>query len=147
MKPALPRTKDKSPLVEQETAEPVSRRGTETVLVVEDEAMVRQLVCQTLLAHGYTVLEAENADNALQLAANRRDPIQLLLTDVIMPQMNGRDLYQKISRFYPDIRVLFMSGYTNNVIAHHGVLEEGVNFLQKPFTVESLTRKVREVLG
>lgn len=120
--------------------------GTETVLVVEDEPMVRKLARETLEAYRYTVIEAESPNKGLQIASTYEGHIHLLLTDVIMPGMNGRELYEKSAVVRPDLKVLYMSGYTDNVIVHHGVLDEGVNFLQKPFTVLSLTQKVRRVL-
>ncbi|MCB0166927.1 MAG: PAS domain S-box protein [Anaerolineae bacterium] len=121
--------------------------GSETILVVEDEEMVRHLVCETLASHGYKVIEALGPADGLRLAAEQKDIIHLLLTDVIMPNMNGRELYEKMTAFKPDIKVLYMSGYTDNVIVHHGILDEGINFLQKPFTVRMLTRKVKQVLS
>ncbi|GJM40375.1 MAG: hypothetical protein DHS20C20_06570 [Ardenticatenaceae bacterium] len=122
-------------------------QGTETVLVVEDEHLVRQLVCETLTANGYTVLETDNPNNALQIATEGENNIHLLLTDVILPEMNGVVLYQKIAAIDPKIKVLFMSGYTDNVILHHAMLDTEVNFLQKPFTIQGLTQKVRQVLN
>jgi CheY-like chemotaxis protein len=121
--------------------------GTETILVVEDEDMVRKLAVETLEAHGYHVLEAPTPKAGIQQVAEAKAPIDLLLTDVIMPEMNGLVLYQNVVALQPDIKVLYMSGYTDNIIVHHGILDEGVNFLQKPFTVQSLTRIVRQVLG
>jgi PAS domain S-box-containing protein len=120
--------------------------GTETILVVEDEDMVRKLAVETLEAHGYHVLEAPTPKAGIQQVAEAKAPIDLLLTDVIMPEMNGLVLYQNVVALQPDIKVLYMSGYTDNIIVHHGILDEGVNFLQKPFTVQSLTRIVRQVL-
>jgi len=120
--------------------------GTETVMVVEDESMVRKLACETLEAYGYNVIEVESPDNGLHIASTYEGAIQLLLTDVIMPGMNGRELYEKLAVVQPDLKVLYMSGYTDNVIVHHGVLDEGVNFLQKPFTVRGLSQRVRRVL-
>jgi len=128
-------------------AEPASVYGTEAILVVEDEAMVRQLVCETLASYGYKPLEAKDPYEGLQLASENKETLRLLLTDVIMPEMNGRELYHKVSAMIPDIKVLYMSGYTDNIIAHHGVLDEGIDFLQKPFSVQSLTQRVRQVLG
>ncbi|HMQ52141.1 MAG TPA: PAS domain S-box protein [Anaerolineae bacterium] len=128
------------------TKDPLSVCGTETVLVVEDEEMVRKFVCETLEAHGYDVVEAPSPGACLELASGKTT-IDLLLTDVIMPEMNGKDLYQKIAVLHPNSRVLYMSGYINNVVARHSILDEGINFLQKPFTVCDLTRKVREVLN
>jgi two-component system, cell cycle sensor histidine kinase and response regulator CckA len=119
--------------------------GTETVLVVEDEEMVRSLVCETLKAHGYDVVEAKSPTDCLELASGKA-VIDLLLTDVIMPEMDGKELYLKLGAIHPNCRVLYMSGYANNVIGHHGILDEGVHFLQKPFAIRTLARKVRDVL-
>ncbi|MFH2129595.1 MAG: PAS domain S-box protein [bacterium] len=142
----LPRVQQTATLTAVEKPELTSVFGTETVMVVEDEPMVRALACETLKAHGYTVIEAESPKRGLQLASEFEGPIQLLLTDVIMPDMNGREFHEKLAARRPDTKVLYMSGYTDNVIAHHGVLEEGIHFLQKPFTVHDLTHKVRRVL-
>ncbi|MCB9099985.1 MAG: PAS domain S-box protein [Anaerolineales bacterium] len=119
--------------------------GTETVLVVEDEDLVRKLVCEALEACGYDVLEARSPAKGLELASSKAT-IQLLITDIIMPEMNGKEFYQKLRAIHSTTKVLYMSGYTNNVIIHHGILDEGANFLQKPFTVHNLTQKVREIL-
>ncbi len=124
-----------------------SLRGTETILVVEDESAVRQLACETLEAHGYRVLEAENGAAGLEIAAAYEGTIHLLLTDVIMPAMNGRALYEQLARTRSGLKVLYMSGYTDNVIVQHGILVEGTTFLQKPFAIRSLLQKVRAVLG
>jgi PAS domain S-box-containing protein len=121
--------------------------GVETVLVVEDEEMVRNLICESLQAHGYQTIEARNPQEAVQQVANHQGTIHLLLTDVIMPGMNGRELQQQLAAIRPDIRTLYMSGYTDNVIVHHGILYEGVNFLQKPFTIHKLLGKVRQTLS
>lgn len=129
-----------------EPAEGGSLAGTETILLVEDEPGVRQLVRDTLLEHGYRVLEAGQPEQALALALAHTGPIHLLLTDVIMPHMNGRDLYQKVTANRAGLKVLYMSGYTDDIIAHHHVLDQDVAFLQKPFTVYSLLQKVRAVL-
>jgi len=120
--------------------------GTETVLVVEDEEGVRNLVSGTLEAYGYQVLQAKNAEEGLQLASTSTH-IDLLLTDVIMPGMNGRELYEQINAIRPQVKVLYMSGYTDNMIVRDGILEEGTNYLQKPFTIQGLTQKVRTVLS
>ena len=121
--------------------------GEETVLVVEDEEMVRDLICESLQAHGYRTIEARDAEEALQRVAHHEDTIHLLLTDVIMPGMNGRELQQKVVVVRPNIKTLYMSGYTDNVIVHHGILYQGVNFLQKPFTIHNLLGKVRQTLS
>jgi signal transduction histidine kinase len=125
---------------------PVLAPGTETVLVVEDEESVRKLVCDTLAASGYQVIEAKDVNHGLQLAAERQNPIHLLLTDVIMPHMDGRTLYQQMMGLHPELKVLYMSGYTDNVVIQREGLQDGINFLQKPFTLSSLTQKVREAL-
>ncbi len=118
----------------------------ETVLLVEDEDSVRATVRQGLEACGYSVLEARSPGEALLMAERHPAALDLVLTDVVMPMMGGRELVERLRRVRPDIAVLFMSGYTDNIIAHHGVLERGVAFLQKPFTRNVLARKVREAL-
>ncbi|HEX6924332.1 MAG TPA: PAS domain S-box protein [Longimicrobiaceae bacterium] len=141
------------PLVDEEVPVPERRlesslvEGTETVLLVEDEKAVRVLVRRVLDRMGYTVLEAENGQEALEIMANRSEPVDLLLTDVIMPGMSGRELADALQKTHPDLRVLFMSGYTDEAISQHGVLVSGVAFLEKPFTPDILLRRVREVLG
>jgi two-component system cell cycle sensor histidine kinase/response regulator CckA len=120
--------------------------GIETILLVEDEAGVRRLSLTVLETQGYVVLEAPSGDVALQVARSETGPIHLVVTDVVMPGMNGRELWDRLKVLRPDSRVLFMSGYTDDAIARHGVLEPGIAFLQKPFTPFSLAQKVREVL-
>ncbi len=122
------------------------RPNVETILVVEDEENLRHLARQYLQAQGYTVLEAPNGATAIQVCTEYSGPIHLLLTDVIMPGMNGRELAQSILTLRPDTKVVYMSGYTENVIGHNGMLEAGVNLLQKPFSLPALKAKVREVL-
>jgi signal transduction histidine kinase/ActR/RegA family two-component response regulator len=121
-------------------------RGTETVLVVEDEGAVRRLTCRTLEEQGYTVLAAEHPDEALHLDAQHPGAIHLLVTDVVMPGMVGSDLAKRLVASRPEIKVLYTSGYTDDAIVHHGVLDPEVAFLGKPFTPTSLAGKVREVL-
>jgi len=121
-------------------------QGSETILLVEDEESIRLLVLGILRSRGYTVLEAGRPLDALEISRTLDEPIHLLLTDVIMPQMSGREVAEHISAARPDTKVLYMSGYTDQAIAHHGVLNPGVPFLQKPFTPETLAQKVREVL-
>ncbi len=120
--------------------------GTETVLLAEDEAAVRAVARHALERQGYTVLEASSGEAALDLAERHSGRIHLLLTDVIMPGMNGRALALRLSELRPDLRVVYMSGYTEEAITRHGVLEPGLTYVQKPFTPEGLARKVREVL-
>jgi CheY-like chemotaxis protein len=121
--------------------------GTETILLVEDEPMVRDLVKSILQANGYLVLEAEQGLEAIRMVEQHAEPIHLLLTDVILPDgMSGRDIAQHVTSLYPDLKVLYMSGYTDNAIMEHGVLDPEVNFLQKPFHSVDLLYKVREVL-
>ncbi len=122
------------------------QRGRETVLVVEDEPAILLLVSHILQSQGYTVLRANSPQEALETAAAHPDGIALLLTDVIMPEMNGRDLAALMQQTNPGIRSVFMSGYTSDVIARHGVLADGVSFLQKPFSIDTLASKVREAL-
>jgi len=127
-------------------ARAVPVRGTETVLVVEDEVSVRSLVRGVLESHGYRVLEACHGADALAISDQHGGPIHLLLTDVVMPEMSGRDLASRVVPRRPGIRVLYMSGYTDDAIVHNGVLDAGTAFLQKPFTPDALAHKVREVL-
>jgi len=120
--------------------------GTETVLLVEDEAALLKLGTRLLERLGYTVLVASSPAQALRLIETYQGTIHLLLTDVIMPEMSGRDLWQQLRALRPNLKCLFMSGYTADVIAHHGVLDEGVHFLQKPFSKDALATKLRETL-
>jgi CheY-like chemotaxis protein len=121
-------------------------RGTETIAVVDDDAGTRNVVCKVLRANGYNVLEASAGDNAIDRVKQHEGPIHLLITDVIMPAMNGRELSERVRVLRPATRVLFMSGYTDDLILHHGVLDAGIAFLNKPFTPRQLLRKVRDVL-
>jgi PAS domain S-box-containing protein len=120
--------------------------GSETVLLVEDEESVRQLVRDTLTSKGYRVIEAPNGEAGLKVSAEHTGTIEVLITDVVMPGMGGRELAKRVAAARPNIKVLFLSGYTEDAIIHEGVLEPGTAFLQKPFTLQSLSRKVREVL-
>jgi CheY-like chemotaxis protein len=122
------------------------RRGSETVLVVEDEEPVRSLAARFLRGQGYRVLTAGGAGEALRVAENIEGPLDILVTDVVMPGLSGRELSRRLCRRRPALKVLFISGYAEEVIAHHGVLEPGIAFLPKPFTRQRLLRKVRETL-
>ena len=121
-------------------------RGTETVLIVEDEPGVRALARDTLQRRGYSVLEARHGIEALVIGDQHPGTIHLLMADVVMPQMNGREVAERLLRVRPKVKVLYVSGYTEDAIVHHGVLAPGTNFLQKPFTPDDLSEKVREVL-
>jgi CheY-like chemotaxis protein len=133
-------------------SEPVELRrerptgGSETILLVEDEESLRDVVRESLQAFGYTLLEARHGGEALLIAESHAGPIHLLLTDVIMPTMNGAELARQLTLLRPDMNVLFVSGYTDEAIVHHGVLGPGTAFLQKPFSPDQVVRKVREVL-
>ncbi|MFN2354480.1 MAG: ATP-binding protein, partial [Desulfopila sp.] len=132
-------------LPEAETAKSAVT-GHETILLVEDEPMILEMTRVMLEHQGYTVLPAVTPGEAIRLAREHAGEIHLLMTDVVMPEMNGRDLARNLLSLYPDLKRLFMSGYTANVIAHHGVLDEGINFIQKPFTMRDLATKLRNVL-
>ena len=121
------------------------RAGTQTVLVVEDEDGLRELAKRLLERQGYTVLTASNADQALRLF-EQHAPVDVLLTDVVMPGASGPELTRAIAQRWPGLRVIYMSGYTEDSIVHHGVLNPGVAFIHKPFTAGTLGQKIREVL-
>jgi CheY-like chemotaxis protein len=120
---------------------------SETVLLVEDEPMVRRLSREILEMHGYHVLEAMQGDEALRICEQHEGPIHVLLTDVVMPRMSGRELAERVRVLRPDTRILFMSGYTDDAVVRHGIFDEDIPFLQKPFTADVLALKVRAVLG
>ena len=142
----FPRTHEDVSEVQFLQTEKQDLKGTETVLLVEDEESILALAKTILEWHGYTVLPAHDPTTALSLAQSHQDRIDLLITDVVMPGMNGRELNEKLVACNPALKCIFMSGYTANVIAHHGILDEGIHFLAKPFTVSALAEKVREVL-
>lgn len=121
-------------------------RGTETVLLVEDEEKLRKLTRSVLQTSGYNVLEAANGVDALEIATQHHGPIHLLVTDVVMPQLNGRKLAERLADLRPGTKVLYVSGYTDDTVFRHGVLAAKVSFLQKPFSPIDLGKKVREVL-
>jgi len=142
----LPRAEAAPEGAAAEPAAPRAGRGHETVLVVEDDRAVRDVVAATLVQRGYRVLQAPDGVTALKLAAGADGPIHILLTDVVMPGMQGRELAQALTRRHPGLRLLYMSGYTDDAVIRNGVLEEGTPFLQKPFTPEALVLRLREVL-
>jgi PAS domain S-box-containing protein len=142
----LPRVEQAMTKAESAGRGPELARGSETVLVAEDEESVRSLVCETLESLGYKVLEAREPGEALTIVEQYTEPIHLLLTDVVMPQMSGKELAKRLATARPEAKVLYMSGYTDNAVFIHGVLEAGRFFLQKPFAPGTLLRKVREVL-
>jgi PAS domain S-box-containing protein len=129
-----------------EPADQSTVSGTETILIVEDEPAILEVTTLILDRLGYKVLFAGAPGEAIEIARNYKDEIHLLITDVVMPEMNGRDLAKNLLSLYPDMKRVFMSGYTANVIAHHGVLDEGVHFIQKPFSSKDLADKIREAL-
>lgn len=141
----LPRV-DESASLQVKPQEAVAKGRGETILVVEDEESVRRVAAQVLTSSGYLVLEANSGPDALRLVALNREPIDLILTDMMMPGMNGRQLAQVLEEVRPGIKVLYMSGYTDDAMVHRGVFTKQLAFLQKPFSPAKLERKVREVL-
>jgi len=121
-------------------------RGTETILLVEDDPGIRKLIRETLQTHGYSVLEARHGIEAWMIGNQYADPIHLLVTDVVMPQMSGRAVVDRVVPARPGIKVLYISGYADDAVFHHGVVDTGQDFLQKPFSTETLIRKVRTLL-
>lgn len=120
--------------------------GSETVLLVEDENLVRKLVRTILESHGYFVLEAPGGEEAFHICGSYQEPIHLLITDVVMPKMKGAEVADRLRSIYPEMKVLFVSGYTGDMINQHGVLEAGTHFLQKPFAPVDLLNRVRKLL-
>ncbi len=141
------------PIIEGETYNEIDSKknlkkytGNETVLIVEDQAQVRKIAARILEAYNYKVHVASAGNEAIAMIKNQNLSFDLLLTDIVMPDMNGKELYSKLLETNSDFKVLFMSGYTQDVISHHGIMDEDINFIQKPLTVESLTKKVKEVM-
>ncbi len=120
--------------------------NSETILVVEDEPAILKMTQTMLEDVGYTIIACRTPKEAIELVTDHKEKIHMLLTDVVIPEMNGRELAGRIEAIFPGINTLFMSGYTANVIAHHGVLDEGVNFIQKPFAREDMMDKILEIL-
>ena len=142
----LPCVESSDKRVQARTDNPKSSKGAETVLLVEDEELVRNLATEVLRESGYQVLEAKHGNEALIMGKQHDGVIHLMLTDIVMPQMGGRELVEHLAPLRRDMKVLYMSGYTDDAIVHHGVLEEGTAFIGKPFTPDTLARKVREIL-
>jgi len=142
----LPRCEADAAQDQAETAAKPLQRGSETVLLVEDEKAILDTGKAILEYLGYSVLTAGTPGEAIRLVQDHPGDIQLLISDVVMPEMNGRELVERLMAMNPGLKCLYISGYTSSVIAHRGVLDEGVNFIQKPFSVQALASKVREVL-
>jgi signal transduction histidine kinase len=143
----LPSHEAKSVRVTKKSTVLPAERGQETILLVEDELAILEMTTMMLTRLGYTVVAANTPGEAIRLADEYLGRIDLLMTDVVMPEMNGQDLAEKLLSHVPGLKRLFMSGYTANVIKDHGVLDHGVHFLQKPFSMQELSGKVRKVLG
>ncbi len=143
----MPRVEGVSPKKNITEKHHTASHGNETILLIEDDVAVRGIVSDILEDSGYTLLEASCGSEALEICREHKDKIDLLLSDVVMPGMNGRELADQIEAMIPGIAVLFMSGYTDNAIQHHGILEQDTAFIEKPFTKFSLVRKIRDVLG
>ena len=142
----LPRVSEILPAAQEKATKGVRGGGTETLLVVEDEQLVREITIKTLQRHGYTVLEAENGEVALRVVQDYKGRIDLVVTDAIMPVMNGKELADRLKVVLPGIPVMYVSGYTEEVTSVQGIMPEGTFFLQKPFTASGLASKVRQVL-
>jgi CheY-like chemotaxis protein len=148
MKIYLPRVEEAVAVGTRDPAPAAAPQGTETILLVEDQDGVRELACDILRANGYTVFEARHGGEALLICERHPGPLHLLVTDVVMPQMSGRELAERLGPLRPAMRVLYMSGYTEDAVVHQGVRTagSGPGFLQKPFTLATLACKVREIL-
>jgi len=131
----------------EETVRSVETGGSETILVCEDEGQIRKLIFAMLTKLRYHVIEADNAEHALEIVNQNRGPIHLLLTDVVMPQTNGFELARMVNAVRPEIRVLYMSGYTDQRLAGSWIIEPGTPLLQKPFTAAVLDQRIRQLLG
>jgi two-component system cell cycle sensor histidine kinase/response regulator CckA len=143
----LPKVKGDVKGEEKEQTPVIKLDGSETVLIVEDDDSLRKLAQKSLQPHGYRVLAAENGEDALRVSKEHEGPIDLLITDVVMPKMGGKEVAERLQPLYPQMKTIYMSGYTDDSIVHRGVLAPGLNFIEKPFSPEGLARKVREVLN
>lgn len=139
----LPSIDQTTELVDQDQTRVEVLGGSETILLVEDEAPVRDLICRVLRQRGYAILEVVRGDEVLRMCEQYTGPIHLLIADMVMPQMSGRELAKRLVALRPQTKVLYISGYTDSTFLHHGGLNPGIAFLQKPFTVDALVRKVR----
>jgi len=142
----LPRAEGDADSEEKQRLPVIELDGSETILIVEDDEGLRKFTQNALQMHGYKVLDAENGEDALKIGKEHEGPIHLMITDVVMPKMGGKEAAERLQPFYPQMKVIYMSGYTDNAIVQHGVLAPGLNFIQKPFSPEGLAHKVREVL-
>ena len=142
--PAIEEKSQHEGKIPKELQEELTFKGS--ILVVEDNNELRKLATSILKRYGFTVMEAGETKKAIDIAKNKETTIDLLLTDVVMPKMNGRELFNNISKWQPAMEVLYMSGYTDDIISHHGILQEGVHFIQKPFTVQGLIQKIQQVM-
>jgi len=142
----LPLTADAVETPKAQRSLPAPARGEETILLVEDEESVRSLVRDFLTSSGHKVVEAQDGAEAIRIVEAQKEAIQLLVTDVVMPKMSGRELANALKERLPNLKILFISGYTDDAVVRHGVLEGGVAFLQKPFTLRALATRIREVL-
>ena len=133
-------------LLNRPSPPPDRLQGSETILLVEDEEAVRILARKTLRSYGYHILEAANGEEAIRIVQEGPEKIHLLLTDVVMPGMSGREVAERISPLFPEMKVLYISGYTDSAIVHHGILDPGTALLLKPFKPDALAQKVRGVL-
>ncbi|HJX31182.1 MAG TPA: response regulator, partial [Thermodesulfobacteriota bacterium] len=141
----LPRVYEPAEKIKKVTREEIFL-GKETILVAEDEDTVRRLAVDILRRQGYRVLEATEGGEALVMCEKEKEPIDLILTDIVMPHMSGPELIERLKQVRKDFKVLYMTGYTDETIVQHGILEEGIELIHKPFNIEKLARKVREVL-
>jgi CheY-like chemotaxis protein len=142
----LPKVKEYVKGEEKEQTPVIKLDGSETVLIVEDDDSLRKLAQKFLQSYGYRVLAAENGEDALRISKEHEGPIDLLITDVVMPKMNGKETAERLQPLYPRMKIIYMSGYTDDSIVHHGVLAPGLNFIEKPFSPKGLACKMREVL-